>query len=411
MRLRHAVALALAGAGLAGCVAEGARPRGSASGGAAPLTPVARPADAARVSTSRVVVSVAPAGGVVYDGQCLPVTSPDGRFLAVQEGDPPPWPTLLADHSATPAYGTRVSVYDLSGATAARVEWPETPTPGLLLGRGADGTGVLVEWPREDGSRWVGRLAWLSGQVQWLVTGEAVNAHAAWTADGRLVFTRRLPHDPPEATLLVLRNTDGSESSRRAAGGGYAFPITTQDPSVVYALVRTPAGTDIEAVRVLADTASGPARLGSTLARRNVSRSPDPAMAYQVTASVQNALPSRDASDHPALLYHPELGRMVTFEARQSGFGPLAPRSIAAVRWTRGGADGYLCTTPEGLLFTPAPTPSPADEFRRGPDVRVLAGHYVPRSTIDEKAPVLLIGPQQRDPTALVLLRLSPAEP
>lgn len=352
---------------------------------------------------------MAPAGVVTYDGQCLPVVSPDGRFLAVQEGDPPPWPTLLAEPSATPAYGTRVAVYDLTGALATRVEWPEPSPQGVVLGRGADGSGVLIEWPREDGSRWIGRLSWLTGQVQWLVTGEEVNAHAAWTADGRLLFTRRHPLDPAEGSMLVLRNADGSESVRRASGGGYAFPLTTQDPSVVYALVRTPAGTDIEAVRVLMDGSSSPARLGSVLSRRTVSRNSEPAMGYQMTASAQSALPARDAADHPALLYHPELARMVTFDPRRAGFGVLAPRSIAAVRWTRGGADGYLCTTPEGLVFTPSP--DPGDELRRGPDVRVLAGHFVPRATTDAKAPVLLVGPRTGDPTSLVLMRLSPEGP
>ncbi|MBM4108780.1 MAG: hypothetical protein FJ255_08200 [Phycisphaerae bacterium] len=414
MPLRTHVALTIAGVSLLGCVTEGPRrPAASASPDAAgPLAPVARPADAARVSTSRVVVSVAPAGAVGYDGQSLPIVSPDGRFLAVQEGDPPPWPTLLADPSATPAHTSRLAVYDLAEPIARRVEWPEQPPMGLVAGRGADSTGVLVEWPREDGARWIGRLLWLSGQVQWLVTGDTVNAHAAWTADSRLVYTRRGVADLPEATHLVVLNADGSESTRRAAGGAYAFPLTTSDASVVYALVRTPSGTDIEAVRMLADTPHSPARLGSTLARRTVSRRPEPAMGFQITAPVQTAPPRTGAgSPDPALFYHPDLARMVTFEARESSFGLLAPRSIAAVRWTHGGADGYLCTTPEGLVFTPTPPAPSGEEARRAPDVRVIAGHFVPRATDDAARPVLLVGPQGKDPTTLVLMRLSPEAP
>lgn len=408
------IALTLAGLSLAACVTEGPRrpPNRAASGSTEPLAPVARPADSARLAHSHVVVSIAPAGLAAYDGQSLPIVSPDARFLAAQEGDPPPWPTLLAEQAATPAYASRLAVYDLTEPTARRIEWPEPPPQGLLLGRGADSTGALVEWPRDDGSRWIGRLLWLSGQVQWLVTGHAVNAHAAWTADGRLVFTRRLPDDPLDATLLVLRNADGSEVTRRAAGGAYAFPLTTTDASVLYALVRTPAGTDIEALRVLADTAASPARLGSTLARQNVSRRAEPAMGFQITAPVQTAAPRTEAAaPDPALLYHPDFGRMVTFDPRQPGFGLLAPRSIAAVRWTRDGADGYLCTTPDGLVFTPAPSNRSSDDTRRPPDVRVITGHFVPRATADAEQPVLLIGPLPNDPTSLTLMRLRPDAP
>ncbi|MFN5946280.1 MAG: hypothetical protein ACK46I_14475, partial [Phycisphaerae bacterium] len=60
---------------------------------------IARRADSPTL-TSRVQVAVVPLGVISYDGQTLPLVSPDGRFIAVQQGQPPAWQTVLAQDSA-----------------------------------------------------------------------------------------------------------------------------------------------------------------------------------------------------------------------------------------------------------------------------------------------------------------------
>lgn len=394
----------------------------STTAGSVPAGPVARPASDALVSSSRVLVNVAPLGVVRYDTQCLPVTSPDGRFLAVQEGDPPAWPTLLAEPGAAPALATRIGVYNITSdsptPTLTRIEWPSPAPEGLVLGRAADDSSVLVELPRDDGSRWIGRLLYLSGEVQWLVQSPHVNAHAIFTADGRLVFTRR--EITESAAALVIRNADGSEVIRRApSSASYAFPLATTDSSVLYAIVRSSDSTDIEAIRILADLPSSPARFGGTLARRKLAGNVEPALAYQIAATVAAPVIPRApdspltqapaARPDPLVLFLPAFARMGVFDARESAFGLLAPKSLAAVRTPDLGNDGYFCATADEVVFTPWPLPRSAT--RRPPDIRMLAGPYIPRGTTNPARPFILLAPSRADPAELQVMSMQLAAP
>jgi hypothetical protein len=387
-----------------------------------PSGPVARPAGDALVSSSRVLVNVAPLGVIRYDTQCLPITSPDGRFIAVQEGDPPAWPTLLAEPGASPALATRIAVYNITSESptpsVSRIDWPAPPPEGLVLGRSADDSAVLVELPRDDGSRWIGRLLFLSGQVQWLVQSPHVNAHAILTADDRLAFTRRESPDSPAA--LVIRNPDGSEITRRApANASYAFPLATTDPNIIYALVRSADTTDIEALRLLADLPSSPARFGGTLARRKLAGNAEPALAYQIAATVAPPIIPRGpdspvsqaptARPDPLVLFLPAFARMGVFDARESAFGLLAPNSLAVVRTPDLANDGYFCATPDEIVFTPWPLPRATT--RRPPDIRVLAGPFIPRATTNPTQPFILFAPNRADPAQLQLMSMQLAAP
>ena len=73
-------------------------------------TPVARPVTPGATVASRFTAALTPLGSVEYDGQTLPQTSPDGRYIAVQQGRP-----------------TRRSRSTGSSATASNP--PRCPTP------------------------------------------------------------------------------------------------------------------------------------------------------------------------------------------------------------------------------------------------------------------------------------------
>jgi len=77
-------------------------------------------------------------GVVLYDGQALPLVSPDGRFIAVQEGEPPTWEAILAEPAAPVPTGTAMAVYRV-GEHELKREAPAREVPsGLILGRAAD---------------------------------------------------------------------------------------------------------------------------------------------------------------------------------------------------------------------------------------------------------------------------------
>lgn len=414
----------LAAAALAaGCVTERPKPspgisysstaqaqRASASG--TPVTippgPVASPASAAKTN-ARILVQVDPLATVNYDGQVLPQVSPDGRFIAVEQGEPPTWPTILAEAAAQPPTATRIVVFDVSAAPPIEkstvMSYASPLPPGLLLGRSCDNRGFLVEMPRQDGSRWIGRVTWVAGQLEWLVQGPDVNAHAVFTPQGHLVYTRRAVSDT--RCDLVMRSNTGSESVR-SGEVSYSLPVSTNERDVVYAMALGSVGLEVEAIRIVEDPPGGNNfRLGLPLARAFLGKPGDTALAYQCTASIQNAIVTgKEHDDHPVpaspltLLHpNPNLDRMCIFDTQAETMLPLSPRSIAAIRWSESPEGGYLCTTPQGLMFTQPPVPANIQSpVRRAPDVRLDQTPYLARATANPESPVILLGPPRRDP-------------
>jgi hypothetical protein len=371
-----------------------------------PPGPVAAPAAAAS-QNARIVVRVDPLATIPYDGQILPLVSPDARFIAVQQGEPPTWPTILAHDGAEPPTTTKLSVYDLSQAppdtNTRQVEFPSPLPSGLMLGRACDNRGFLVESPREDGSRWIGRVTWVGGTLEWIIQGNTVNSHAVFTIRGDLLYTRRAIGGP--RTELVLLTARGE--SVRTSEGSYLFPITTTEKDLVYAFNLSESGLQVEAIRLVDDPpGSGTVRLGRTFATAFIGKPGDAALAYQVTAPLQSAIVTgrehEDLAAYPLIFYHPDFARMVAFDTQSSfdnqpgSYTLLAPKSIAAIRWSE--AAGYLCASPEGLMFTPEPVRS---DIKRRPDIKLDSTPYVPRATADPKRPVILLGPSAKDPTKL----------
>lgn len=418
-RVQQWAAAALAATVLGACVEESSSRRSNTVGSkpaptsaaALPDGPIASPALNATRTISRVVVNIAPLGAVPYDGLVLPQLSPDGRFIAVEEGEPPGWPSLLAEDDAVPALATRIAVYDLAGTPPTRVPSNEPMPPGALLGRATDAVGYLIEWPRPDGSRWIGRVHWVGGRVEWLVQGQAVNAHAVYTPRGGLLYTRRAPG---AANAELVLAAEGQESVRSDPAGSYCFPVTTADVAVAYTLVRTATGIDLEAVGV--DTRG---RLAGTLSRERLANNIDPIAAYQIAQPTQPSLGPMAASTMSLgslatalVIYHPGLGRMTQFDVRSGGFLPLAQGSVSAVAWDTGAERGYLCTTPEGVMFMPPPLATTGAAAKAPPaPARVIPDTAVPRRTINPQRPIVLFAPTPRDPTRLSIWLLAPMSP
>lgn len=136
-------------------------------------------------------------GSVPYDNFALPIVSPNGRFIATEAGIAPTWDMILARGGGGVPEATRVEIHSLDlrvgipdgerqqASLSAIVKEP------VLLGRSCDREGFLVESPREDGSRWIGKASWETGRITWLVRDAYINAFAALGPDGRLAFSRR----------------------------------------------------------------------------------------------------------------------------------------------------------------------------------------------------------------------------
>jgi hypothetical protein len=375
-----------------------AGPPGTASlpAAALPSGPIAAPATAEKIVDSRVVVAVRPLGVVPFDSLTLPLISPDGRWLATQVGDAPGWATVLAGPTAE-VPRTTVRVFDLSVSPPKRAEFAgggAASEAGLMLGRDADERGVLVESQRGDGSRWIGRLLWDSGAVEWLVRDTRVNAHAVFGPAGELVFTRR-EVDGSRASLVVL--APGGDGGAGGAGSesvletpieksSFAYPCVSGSGLTVLVFMTSPSGTEARAYPLGVSGAAFAS--GVPVARRAISPSADPMLAYQAVAASQ---PQRvgTARDERFVIHHPVMGRMAIFDASTGLLTAMAERSIAGV-WDEP-SQGLFLTTPRGLVHQRIGTGDAGPTAL--PEARVLSESWVARATGNAAAPFVLIGP------------------
>ena len=351
-----------------------------------PTGPVATPA-AGRTTATDVQVEVQPLGKVQYDGQGLPLPSPDGNMLAVQEGEPPTWPTILAEAEAQPPTRTRLVVYDISKPPMKRVDFVEPLPMGLMLGRASDDEGFLIEAPRAGGARWIGKVSWATGAIKWLVQGSDVNAYATLTPKGELIYSRR--RVASAAADLILRTRRGEESIKESMSGLYSYPCGGAAEEVIYTFRVSRAGTDVEVIRIDRTNPDAP-RLADTRQSWRIVNSPDLMVAQQmastasspaVGAVLSGSVGGSGESDTLAF-FDPRRSRMTRFNSVTGGLEGLVPKSIcAAPSVGEGMTPGYFCTSSLGLVFVPRPPDGWAASI---PDddqpAKVLATSYVARA-------------------------------
>lgn len=480
---RAAVALALL-LPLASCVTETTTPprgvrvtpdgtrgqRSASSAGssatvALPDGPVAAPASAATLA-SRVRIVVRPLGTIPYDGLTLPISSPDGRFIATQVGTPPDWPAILALLDAQPPLST-IEAYALDAAPnpaapnpsapargpgTTRIDWPDALPSNLILGRAADDEGFLVERIEPDATRSIAKVAWATGRVETLAqTPGEVLAHATLTSRGELLFTARLavgaPLDqsptgdsgpnaaatPPPASdapdaidalgpaVLRMRAPDGTLSTRAVPDGAYAFPLATADDRFVYALaVRTPAlgartaSLELHAIRV--DRRSSP-RLGAVAWSLRLGDATSALTLSQIAAAVQPGPLARGVSATgqpaaadplaPLTIFRPASARVHAIDLDRARALPLPATTVAAA-WLNPARFSTPERTLPGFLCTTAEgllfVPDPRRASGRVTPIRLLSGAYVARPTrLAEE--FILLGPVANAPDRIDIVR------
>lgn len=363
---------------------------------------IARRADSPTL-TSRVQVAIVPLGVISYDGQTLPLVSPDGRFVAVQQGQPPAWETVLAQDSAPLPRQSRVVIYQCTPNGVQELS-PVDPLPdGLLLGRDATNDRFLVEQQRPDGSRWIATVSWVTGAAKWISQGTDVAAHAVFVGDGdgqAIAFTRR--RQGIDGANLVLQARDGTEAQLPPTIGTFAFPMPSSARDVIFATHVTFDGVSL--VSVGATTTSGP-KLTGPLATRRLTDAKDLFTAYQMFAPLQPSVSMATAGetdDPQGLFIHPTRGRAAIYAPRGNTVTNLPARTIAAARYEDASNRGYFATSPQGLIFVPDAGLGSDEQF-----ARVFAGPYVPRVVTWEGAPTLMLfGPDKRDSKRLEVLRM-----
>lgn len=352
------------------------------------LVPARVPAPLAAPPPGEPYAGVRVLGSVPYDGRTLPLVSPDGYFVATQVGAAAAWDALLGAPGARAIPSCAVEIYRCDPRGEVAVLQARTET-GLLLGRSADEAGLLVESPRDDGARWIGRLPWIGGPVQWLVADDHVNAFACLGPQGRLAWSRRTP----EASSFDLVVRVGEDQWTLEAGDGdWLMPTWSEQPDGLFVLRL--AGGRLDAVFMNASSADAARQ---TLARLPIAQQKTARDAYQCLSSracVQGLPPVGPVH---FLFWHPGAGRMAMWRPFDSADAStlLEPGSVAAEI----DRSGYIlaATTDRLLLQDPM----------RATARTLLPGPLIPRSTADPRWPYVLLLPQHGQ-IGLMALRLEP---
>lgn len=316
--LARASSLTLAALLAAGCVSE-PTPRGrpaltdsSRRGPAQPDTSVLETyvPRGLTTSTSAFSAAIGPLGSIEYDGLLMPLVSPAGTYLAVQDGRPAPtWDVLLASPAGDAPPPMHITIYRIEkvqdGPRQQVVEHLRLDEAGVL-GRSADEHGFLVESPQSDGSRRIGWAEWTTGRLTWLLRS-GVNAFATRSGNGRLAWCERISADPVRFDLFV----QGPDEVFRADddGGSWLFPVWSADNTTLFAF-HLKAGGELDLA--VFDTRSA-ASMRRPIQRERITGQGSVYGAYQALAGIQS--PAAPDASPRMLFYHSGQDRIFEYDA------------------------------------------------------------------------------------------------
>ncbi|MSR68983.1 MAG: hypothetical protein EXS17_01355 [Phycisphaerales bacterium] len=290
-----------------------------------------------------------PLCSIDYDGFSLPLVSPDGQWAAVQASSTADWPTLLAAlDGGQPNAGTLSIVSLALASTYAPIA---VNGPDLLLGRSADDAGFLVESPRIDGARWIGRVAWDGRDPIWLIEGDDVNALATLGDGDSIAWCRRACGSAQFG--LCIRQAGVTQEIPPPEDGSWMAPLFSNDGKYLYAL-RLRDGVLAACAFPISQAMSTVPTVAIDLSWRADARS-----AYQMLVPLRTGgLPS----DGRLWFFHPRFGRMAVWNPVNNRVAMASSKSAAAAMISGG---RLVTASAEHLSAEPMPVDGSATEPKR----------------------------------------------
>jgi hypothetical protein len=255
---------------------------------------------------------------VEYDGFALPILSPDGCWAAVQISSAADWPTLLASVDGGVPDAGRIAIAPL----CADASTPLLAVLGndLLIGRSCDSEGFLVESPRLDGARWIGKVNWQGGEPTWIVADEDVNAFASLGPAGEIAWCHRR-RDVEKFSILVKRG-DVIQEIPPPQDGSWLAPSFSSDGKFLYAL-RLRDGVLAACAFPISQTISMTPIIFIDLSWRADAR-----MAYQTVIPLRTG---GDSSDQRLYFFHPRFSRMAIWNPLNNRIALTSPSCSSAM--------------------------------------------------------------------------------
>ncbi len=309
----------------------------------------------------------------------LPMLSPDGTRIAIATGVVPSMTTRLALPDAPMPNGAGVTIWEILPGRGGLREQISLPA-GLLLTDSGDESGFLVERPNTDGSRWIGKVDWYTGDIEWLVAGDTVAAFPALGRDGRLAWCERAVDDTM-FNLVVRLTTDGHEHRETViphGDGDWLFPTWSNRSNRLSAFMLTPAQLSLFSM-----DASTPAALQDSVRSIPVMAGARRADAMLAAMGRHHVMGTGHSPLEEVFFYDPRQQRMMLWLPTGLNWDQpmqLADQSVAAVHDDRG---GFLLTMPDGLYWQ--------DRNDKRKLLRIDLTPWIARPTSDPMRPFILM--------------------
>lgn len=362
-----------------------------------PVEPLNKPAGVSQ--SARVRAGVLPLGLVPYDNLTLPIASPDGQFIASENGVAPTPAVMRAETGATVPQETHIEIYkvdfrqDLKSAVRTQPELTTTLSEPAVLGRSCDAEGFLIESPRSDGSRWIGKASWETGEIKWLVSGEQVNAFAAMGADGRLAWSRR-DKDAGHLELVVRHGSD--EWTLPSQGDDWLLPTWTDSGSALFVFRLNEGKLDIQF-----GSAGSPTAFRQSMRKLPLIDNGTVDIAYQAVALNVNVVGSKPAPTDQLIFFHPNYVYRRAFLWR-----PLAITKRSETYLNAGSFTALIDDSDYALISTNANLVH-QNLWQPNERISLVVGMQVARPTTSGQWPYLLLSPDDGR-VGLIAMRLLP---
>ena len=316
-------------------------------------------------------------GEVDYDDFSIPLSSPDGRLLAVRSGAPPTWPAVLAQPGARPSSVVPIEILRIGPDTVERVRTVRGP---WLLGRGADANGFLIEEQRRDGTRRIGRVPWSDGAPTWLVDDEFVNAFATNGPDGTLAWSRRRVEES-SFDLMVRRPDEPDWRLERRFERSWIDPVLADDGRTICALRRGDGTVELGWSRLTDEDRFRDGMITHPISIRTNER------IVHAMLSPQIGIEASPPGGPPRIIFlHPDLQRLVEWSPERDLARPFPEGVIVASMLDE---DRGIAATDDGLLLVelaPSGGLLPAK-------IRLAETLAIPRRSGIQTDPILLLRP------------------
>jgi hypothetical protein len=396
----------LLSAGLCGCDSPPKKPQSISvpavsRSGERLINPVKHPPGV--TGTVAVRAEILPLGVVPYDNLSLPIVSPDGRFIASQSGIAPTWPTMIAATDSSVPELTRIEIYRLDWRT--NIKEGELRMPVLqstlnepaMLGRSCDSTGFLIESPRSDGSRWIGKVAWNTGEVTWLIKDGNVNAFACLGPDGRLAWSRRTS-DGQHFELCV--RTPSGQWTMESSGDEWLVPQWSGRGDVLFCMQLQDGK-----LRAIYGNASSVMAFKQSIQRFTIASDATVSTAFQ-TLNGQYTIADAPAPPRDQLIYyHPQQNML-----RMAFWRPLAEPSRKAMFLNPQSFAAILDEDDLGLIATDKNlVRQRLSSYSQ--HINLVAGLMIPRPMSTPEYPYMLLSPAEGQIGLMAMKLLPVVEP